>query len=252
MIELNKIYNESNCDTMSRMPDNFIDLTVTSPPYNKAGFEGFKRTRHTLDAWKVRNIDYEEFDDFMPEGEYQKWQIDVLNKLFEKTKDGGSLFYNHKVRVKDYKCSFPTEWLAKTHWNIRQEIIWDRGSTPSLNSIRFYPTTEKVYWLFKGEKPKYFNPNLANHKEVWRISPEANTEHPAQFPELLAWRCIEACSRVNETIYDPFMGSGTVAVVCKKTNRNYVGSELNPKYVDIAESRIAEIANQINLFENAS
>ncbi len=97
MIELNKIYNEDCLETMSRMEDESIDLVITSPPYNKAGYEGFIRKRHEKDVWKRRNIDYDEdaSKDFLKEEEYQNNQIKVLNEIHRVLKKDGSLFYNH-------------------------------------------------------------------------------------------------------------------------------------------------------------
>ena len=75
-MELNKIYNEDCLETMARMPDNFVDVIITSPPYNKAGYEGKIRKRHKNDTWKSRNIDYNDNsnNDFMNELD-SKWSI---------------------------------------------------------------------------------------------------------------------------------------------------------------------------------
>lgn len=72
-MELNKIYNEDCLTTMSKMEDNSIDLVITSPPYNKAGYESFIRKRHERDTWSARNIEYDgdAKNDFIPESEYQ-------------------------------------------------------------------------------------------------------------------------------------------------------------------------------------
>ena len=62
----------------------------------------------------------------MPEEEYQSWQVEVLNELYRVIKEGGSFFYNHKVRYEDGKMIHPLQWLIKTNWNIWKEIIWNR------------------------------------------------------------------------------------------------------------------------------
>ena len=68
-------------ELLKDIPDNSIDVIITSPPYNKAGYEGFIRKRHRKDSWKQRNIDYGENtqNDFMSENEYEEWQIKILN-----------------------------------------------------------------------------------------------------------------------------------------------------------------------------
>ena len=78
-----------NCiELASQLEDNSINVTVTSPPYNKRGVGG----------GLFRKIEYDTFDDTLPEEVYQEQQIELLNTLYNKTVDGGSLFYNHKVR----------------------------------------------------------------------------------------------------------------------------------------------------------
>ena len=139
-MEINKIYNENCLETMAKMPDNFIDLTVTSPPYNL----GVKH--HTgNNIFKA----YDEYIDDMPEDEYQQQQIKVLNEMHRILKPNGSVFYNHKVRVAQHKASHPIEWILKSNLTFRQQIVWDRKSSPAVAPIRYMPTTELVFWLTK-------------------------------------------------------------------------------------------------------
>lgn len=80
---------------------------------------------------------------------------------------------------------------------------------------------------------------MANKKSVWTVTTQPFSEaHFATFPEKLIVPCIKAGSRVNGIVIDPFMGSGTTALVAKKLNRHYIGFELNPEYVAIAEKRL--------------
>ena len=139
-MEINKIYQEPCLATMAAMPDNFVDVVITSPPYNKAGYEGFIRKAHAKDAWKGgRNIAYDSdaLNDFMPEAEYEAEQIKVLNEICRILKPDGSLFYNHKVRVAQHKAKHPIEWLIKSNLTFRQQITWNRKSTPAVAPIRF-------------------------------------------------------------------------------------------------------------------
>ena len=113
------------------LEDNTIDCTVTSPPYNKGGIGG----------GLFRKIEYQDFDDTLPEDVYQEKQIELLNILFDKTKEGGSLFYNHKVRYLHGKSISPWQWLTDTQWHIREEIIWNRGSGPEISGYRYIPVS---------------------------------------------------------------------------------------------------------------
>ena len=94
-----------DCIQLSKeLEDNSIDCTVTSPPYNKCGVGG----------GLFRKIEYAAFDDTLPEDQYQDQQIELLNILFDKTKPGGSFFYNHKVRYFKGNAISPWQWLVKT------------------------------------------------------------------------------------------------------------------------------------------
>ena len=124
------------------LKDESIDCTVTSPPYNKRGIGG----------GLFHKITYENYDDNVPEDNYQEQQIKLLDIIYDKTKEKGSLFYNHKVRYRNSNAISPWEWLIKTRWNIRQEIIWNRGSGPEISGYRFIQTDERIFWLCKGSK----------------------------------------------------------------------------------------------------
>ena len=92
----------------------------------------------------------------MPEDLYQKWQIEVLNECCRVLKQNGSMWYNHKNRIKNGVQITPYEWILKSDFIVKQEIIWENGSQ-NFDKIRFYPMTERVYWLAKDSKTKMFN-----------------------------------------------------------------------------------------------
>ena len=102
---------------LQKFPDSSVDITVTSPPYNKG---------NQKKGWLVSNKAYTDFNDYIPEAYYQAWQIDVLNELLRVTKPGGSLFYNHKIRWDKGNLIHPYTWISDSDWSLRQEIIWDR------------------------------------------------------------------------------------------------------------------------------
>ena len=76
---------------------------------------------------------------------------------------------------------------------------------------------------------------------VWRFNPETHSKHSAPYPKALTERVISYYSYVGDTVLDPFMGSGTTAVTCKKIGRNYLGCEIHDEYIDMANKRLAEI-----------
>jgi site-specific DNA-methyltransferase (adenine-specific) len=232
---LNKIYQGDALEVLKSWPDEFADCVITSPPYNK---HSAKRKGHITDSWKKAGIGYGDFNDDMPETKYQAWQKEIIKECLRVLKKGGSIFYNHKPRIVNHKIIFPQEWLSD--FIIRQMIIWDRGSSPALEPIRFMPSTEYIFWITKEAKTPIFNSDMFNLKEVWRINPAKNNEHPAPFPEELVARCINSCSKKNDLILDPFMGSGTTAYVARFLGRNYLGIELLGDYIKLAEKRLAQ------------
>ena len=235
-MEINKIYCESNLETMARMPDNFIDLTVTSPPYNLGS------KHHT-----GNNVfeAYDKYIDDMPETEYQEQQIKVLNEIYRATKQGGSLMYNHKNRIKNGKQITPYEWILKTEWTLKQEVVWFNRSQ-NFDKCRFYPMTERIYWLSKGVETNFVN--IINQHDLIKDTAEgADKEHKRAFPLKLAQRFI-MCFPNAELIYDPYVGSGTTAIAAHLENRNWIGSEISREYVELANKRIAPYLNQLKLF----
>ena len=221
-VQINTIYNEDCLETMKRMPDNFVDLVLTSPPYNLG------KGHHT------GNIRHNPYSDDLPEEVYQNQQVQVLNELHRVTKD--SLFYNHKNRIKNGVSITPYSWLLKTKWKIKQELIWFNRSQ-NFDKIRFYPMTERVYWLIKDETKFY---NNINHHDLFKWSAVGTKgDHTRAFPDEMV-KDFLACFPENYTIYDPFMGSGTTARACKDLGRNYIGSEISKEYCDIAEQRLKQ------------
>ena len=235
-MEINKIYNENCLETMKKLPEGFVDLTVTSPPYNLGA------KHHT-----GNNVfeAYDEYIDDMPEEEYQKQQINTLNELYRVTKQGGSLMYNHKNRIKNGKQITPYEWLLKSDWTLKQEVVWFNGSQ-NFDKCRFYPMTERIYWLSKGVETNFVN--LINQHDLIKDTAEGtDKEHKRAFPLKLAQRFI-MCFPDAKLIFDPYMGSGTTAIAAHLENRNWIGSEMSKEYCEIAEKRIKPYLAQKTLF----
>lgn len=232
-MELNKIHH-IDCELYLNDIPKIIDLTITSPPYNLG------KKHHTGN--NVFNS-YDEYIDDINEDEYQKKQIDVLNKIYEKTNDNGSLFYNHKIRIKNGICINPYKWISKTEWILKQEIVWINGSQ-NFDKCRFFPMGERLYWLVKNKNTKLYN--SLNLTDVLNIKPEGtNKLHKRSFPLKLAQSIIILFPE-SKIIFDPYMGSGTVAIAAINENRKYIGCEISKNYIDICNERIAN--NNLKLF----
>jgi len=225
------------------MPDNCIDVIITSPPYNKAGYEGFIRKRHATDSWSSRNVEYdgEAENDFMIESEYQLQQIKVLDEMYRILKPNGSVWYNHKIRVSKHKASHPIEWIIKSKLNFRQQITWNRKGSPAVAPIRYLPTTELIFCLTKTA----CQPNFLRNKdslflgEVWDCPVRPDKSHPAPFPEELPTNILMCLKDTEDIIvYDPYSGKGTTCAVAKKLGFSYIGSEITEKYYDISNENL--------------
>jgi modification methylase len=240
--KVNSIYKGDVLETLKTFGNDVIDLSITSPPYNKLGKGG----------QVVPKIKYDTFDDNLPEDDYQKQQIEVLKEIYRITKPGGSIFYNHRCRWVNGVMIHPMEWLDKTDWKPRQEIIWDRSITGQLRSWRFYTIDERIYWLYKpknnittGEEMKSKHAKMST---IWRISPERNNEHPAPFPLEIPLRIIlSILDEEKGLVLDPYMGSGTTAVAAKLLGSDYVGIDISEKYIKDAQDRIDNFETERNI-----
>ena len=155
MLEINKIYNMDCLEGLKELADESVDLIITSPPYNLG------KSHHTGNN---RFKAYTDYDDNMPEELYQKWQTKILNECFRVLKHNGSMWYNHKNRIRNGEQIEPYRWLYNTPFIIKQEIVWQNGSQ-NFDKCRIYPMTERVYWLTKDTKTKLFN--SINHHDIF-------------------------------------------------------------------------------------
>ena len=246
-MEINKIYNENCLETMAKMPDNFIDLTVTSPPYDN------------LREYKGYSFAFEE----------------IAKELFRITKQGGVVVWvvgDATMNEGESGTSFKQALFFKEiGFNLHDTMIYKKANAmPNANSKRYRQCFEYMFILSKGE-PNTFNPimvdvkrfdvgkqrqkngSIENYEKKYSKNKERkidnifeygvgglNTGHPAIFPEQLANDHIISWSKENDLIYDPFMGSGTTAKMALLNNRKYIGSEISEEYCKIIETRIKE------------
>ena len=267
MIELNKIYNESNLETMARMPDNFIDLTVTSPPYDG------------LRTYKGYSFPFE----------------DIAKELYRVTKQGGVVVWVVGDAVIDggeSGTSFRQAlFFQQVGFLIHDTMIYRKKQCPFPMSNRYNQVFEYMFVFSKGKpkttnlikvKTKYDvtelgkksnhttrNPDGSQSSMKYEMNKEYKTKdnvweygngigqttndkiafkHPALFPEQLAEDHIVSWSNEGDLIYDCFGGSGTTAKMAHKWKRNWILSEISKEYVELAEKRLLHYLAQTSLF----
>ena len=231
---LNKIICGDCLTVMRQMPDKCLDLVVTSPPYNlkNSTGNGMKDGRGGKWASAALQNGYSHYDDNMPHNEYAEWQYNCLSEMFRLLKDDGAIFYNHKWRVQDGKLQDRQDIIRDLP--VRQIIIWRRKGGINFNAGYFLPTYEVIYLIPKLNFKLAPKANAVG--DVWEFTQEMNNDHPAPFPVALIDRIIS--STTAKTVLDPFMGSGTTAIVAMGLKRNFVGIDLSPDYCKKAEKRI--------------
>ncbi|MBI2146989.1 site-specific DNA-methyltransferase [Candidatus Woesearchaeota archaeon] len=238
---LNKIINGDVLEVMKKLPDSSIHLAVTSPPYNVGK-------------------DYDFHNDQMGYDDYLAW----LNKVWVETKrvlvPGGRFCLNiAPTGIKEFlpiHHDFTTQ-IRKLGMLFRTEIVWYKqtmlkrtawGSFKSPSNPHIVPSWEYVL-IFSKDQNKLIDTeeNADITKEefmkfsdgMWYIPPERKRNgHPAPFPEDLIYRLIKFYSFKGNTVLDMFGGTGTVAAVAKKNNRNFVHIDISKEYCKIAEKRL--------------
>lgn len=268
-LDLNTIHKGDCLELLKSLPDNSVDLVITSPPYNLKGLKTTygKKARMNKDAEWWDSIQYDGYDDDMPEPLYQKWQIELLNEIYRVLKESGSCFYNHKDRPINGTIMSPLTWLQQSKMNLRQIIVWDRKTSVNKSNTFYIPSTEYIFWLTKSTKNVRFErqPYLAQKGEqkgeyihlpsVWTVPPtgqfkftwQGKTEtHPAPYPLELIDRIIPSVlgskkmqdELGNLVVLDPFMGSGTTAIGAVKYGCDWIGFEQSDKYIAMATERL--------------
>jgi DNA modification methylase len=258
---VNKIHNESNLETMAKMPNNFIDLTVTSPPYDG------------LRTYNGYSFPFE----------------DIAKELYRVTKDGGVLVWNvadATIKGSESGTSFKQAlYFMECGFRLHDTMIYAKNNPIPLTHNRYEQQFEYMFVLAKG-KPKTFNALTEKCKTLGATNNRANTgkvneaatrnreektvvnetkqrnnifyytvgsnedsvKHPAPFPEKLAADHIYSWSNENDIIYDPFMGSGTTAKMAHLQKRMWIGSEMSVEYTKVANDRLKVYLTQTTLF----
>ena len=230
-MELNKIYNEDCLEGMKRISDGSVDLIVTDPPYL------INYSRHV----KGHRFENKILNDNNPEliSKYIKECYRIL-----KNNSAMYMFTSHKT------VDFFKQELENTGFNVKNMIIWDKqrqgmGDTSTVFGFQY----ELIFFVSKGQ-PKIRGKRLS---DIWSFPKVVgrNQVHQNQKPIELIERCVTKHSNEGDVVFDGFVGSGTTAIACINTNRNYIGFELDEGYYKASIERIDNHVKdkQIELFE---
>jgi len=258
-MKINHIYCESNIETLARMPDKFLDLVVTSPPYdNLRTYNGYS------------------------------WDFEALaRELFRVMKKGGVVVWvvgDATINGSETGTSFKQAlYFKEIGFNLHDTMIYEQAGTGAKGSnYAYWQTFEYMFVLAKGtpaainritysqinggknrgfrtkaamigsrqDRIGVLTPLESVRPNVWRYPVGCNddTAHPAVFPEQLAKDHILSWSNPGDLVYDPFMGSGTTAKAAHQLQRNWIGSEISAEYVELANKRLEPYLMQESLF----
>jgi len=254
----NRIVNGSSLEIIKTISNKTFDLVFADPPYNMQIGETLRRP----DASKVKGVDdkWDQFESFKHyDGFCKTWLIECKRIL----KDNGSIWVigsYHNIFRLGYHLQNLNYWLLN-------DVIWRKNNPmPNFRGTRFTNAHETLIWASKSKKSKYtFNYQslkclnddlqmrsdwmlpICNGKE--RLKKNGKKVHSTQKPESLLHRIILATTNKGDAIFDPFLGTGTTAVVAKKLGRKYFGIEKDKKYFKAASDRInkTQIIEESNL-----
>ena len=251
-------------EVLPQLPDQIVDLMIVDPPYNLTkifGSSTFKQTDLSS---------------------YQKWLDNWLSQTKRLLKPQASVYI-----CSDWRTSIAIPEIAGKYFLLQNRISWEREKgraaannwknclediwfytnsreyTFNLDAVKIQRTVLAPYRTTDGNPKDWHEKNgqkirLTAPSNIWTDitvpfwSMPENTEHPTQKPEKLLAKLILASSHPNDLVFDPFLGSGTTAVVAKKLNRHYLGIERERKYVALANKRLelAETSPAIQGYEN--
>ena len=247
---LNKIFCKSS-EKMDELPDNSIHLMITSPPYNVS----------------------KEYDNNLSLKEYLELLNTIWREIYRVLVPGGRACINiANLGRKPYipLHSYIIEAMQKIGYLMRGEIIWNKASSaspstawgswlsaanPVLRDIHEYILifSKDTFSRKKKDKESTIKKEefLELTKSIWTFSAVSARQigHPAPFPEELPHRLIQLYSFKGDVVLDPFVGSGMTCLSAIKDKRNYIGYDINPEYVKLAEKRISNYTNQLRLFK---
>jgi len=244
--DLVTLYHGDCEQVLSQMLSEYADpqahIVVTSPPYNMGlspggNGRGMYRPGGNNKGGRFRD-GYGQFNDAMPQDEYDEWQRRILSLLWQVIPDDGAIFYNHRQRVEHGRVRLPLGMDFGIP--LRQIITWDRGTAIGPNRRHFAVVAE---WILLFAKPDFC---LRDHSasgmgDVWRLGmAREDYGHPAPFPESLPLRAIDAVHQPR-SVLDPFAGVGTTLVAAQRLGVPAIGIEQNESFCEQTVRRLAQM-----------
>jgi site-specific DNA-methyltransferase (adenine-specific)/modification methylase len=227
--------------TLKKMKDHAVDLVVTSPPYNMN-----LRIRNgkycSRQIVKEISTKYTEFADNMPIDAYNRFHTNVLQELL---RVADLVFYNIQIVTGSKRSIF--KMIGEFADNLKEIIVWDKGHGQPAMQQQVLNRRSELILVFEKDYPisrqfrKRGKFKRGTLDDLWLIKKGKKVggkNHGAVFPEKLVLTILDNFSKKGDVIYDPFMGTGTTAVVAKQLKREFIGSEISKKYIDIAEKRL--------------
>ena len=263
-MDIDTLYNENCVDTMARMPDDFVDLVVTSPPYDDLRkYNGYSFDFDGVSAglWRVVRpggvVVWVVGDACLDGGETGTSFRQALHFM-----ELGFKLHDTMIYEKN-SSSFPARPDSKRYTQIFEymfvfckgkirddiKLIADKPNKwaghQSWGDVSYYKKDGKKDLRGKKISPV---PQFSLRNNIWKYSTaldKGTGHHPAVFPEKLAEDHILSWSNPGDLVYDPFMGSGTTARMAIANDRHWIGSEISAEYCEIIRSRIENV--QVNL-----
>jgi DNA modification methylase len=259
-MEINTIYNEDCFSTIDKMTDNFIDLVVTSPPYNISRV-GDK------DPYDSR---YDVFEDGKTNEEYIQWSVDLFNKLDRILKPNSSIVYNisYSSENVDTVWFVIADIIRNTNFTTADCIVWKKSNaipnnvsknklTRIVEFVFIFCRKEELHTFYMNKKvvsqsktKQNFYENIFNFIEAKNNDGSNNLNKATYSTELVLKLLNLYCNPDGALVYDPFMGTGTTANACLDYGVDYIGSELSPAQVEFANKRLSKkiISKKSGLF----
>lgn len=254
----NKIYCGDAESVLETFPSSFVDIIVTSPPYNFG-------QEYKGDEGKI--------DDALRWERYFAKMKEIWRECVRVLKPGGRICVNVQPLFSDYIPSHHiiSNQLLELGLLWKSEILWEKhnysckytawGSwrSPSMPYIKY--TWEFIEVFCKGSHRKLGDPSKIDitgeeFKEwvyaKWEIAPETRMKefgHPAMFPEEIPYRLLRLFSYVGDLVLDPFNGVGTTTLVAERLDRRWIGIDISSKYCEIAKERMREFIEQRKLVD---
>jgi DNA modification methylase len=251
----NKIFNESNEETLKRLEKNSVDLILTSPFYNST-----PANRGILNKNKNKyypTCRYDEFSDNLSFEEYIDYNSRLFNGFDKILKKNGVILWNLSYGTTNPDGMFLTvsSIIEKSEFSMADCIVWKKKSAipNNVNCNRLTRITEFIFVFVRKNEINSFYMNKKKLSEsktgqsffenLFNFVEADNNDAPcpynkATFSTDLCLKLLKMYAPTNAVVYDPFMGTGTTAVACKKLGLNYIGSEISKKQVEWAEERI--------------